>query len=84
MLLVAVGILAGAAMLSSAAKKAEFSPREKAFYADPNVVAFVRPGLTFKITSAKIATDGTISVGFKITDPKGLRLDRRASTRRAR
>jgi OmcA/MtrC family decaheme c-type cytochrome len=63
-------------MLSSAAKTTGFSPRDKAFYADPNVVAFVRPGLTFKIVSARIATDGTITVSFKVTDPKGLGLDR--------
>jgi OmcA/MtrC family decaheme c-type cytochrome len=74
--LLAVGVLAGAAVLSSAAKKTPITPRDKAFYADPNVVAFVRPGLVFQIKSAKIATDGTLSVDFTVTDPKGLGLDR--------
>ena len=41
-----------------------FSKHQKAFYADANVVAFVRPGLVITITSAEIATDGTISVVF--------------------
>jgi OmcA/MtrC family decaheme c-type cytochrome len=35
----------------------------------------VRPGLVIKIVSASIAQDGTISVDYKITDPKGLPLD---------
>jgi len=61
--------------LMSAPKKAVFTKHDKAFYADPNVVAFVRPGLNIAITSAKIANDGTISVGYKLTDPKGLPLD---------
>src|SRR3954466_13084633 len=49
---------------------------QKAFYADPRLVAFVRPGLLIKITSAAIAQDGTISVIFSLTDPQGLPLDR--------
>ena len=36
----------------------------------------VRPaGLNITIISANIATDGTITVGYKLTDPKGLPLD---------
>ena len=50
-------------MLSGAATR-PFSRNQKAFYADPKLVAFVRPGLTIKITSAAIAQDGTITVGF--------------------
>ena len=38
-------------------------------------VAEVRPGLVFKIVSANIAQDGTISVDYKVSDPKGLPLD---------
>lgn len=68
-------VIAGSLALMSAPKKREFTKRDKAFYADPNVVAFVRPGLTIDITSAKIASDGTITVGYKLTDPKGLPLD---------
>ncbi|MCU1237333.1 MAG: hypothetical protein JWP63_5300, partial [Candidatus Solibacter sp.] len=72
----AVAVIAGAAVLSSATRKTEFTPRDKAFYASSNTINFVRPGLTFTIVSAKIAADGTLSVDFKITDPKGLGLDR--------
>src|SRR5215470_19331834 len=43
--------------------------------ADAQAVQFVRPGLTIKITSAKIASDGTISVIYSLSDPAGLALD---------
>jgi OmcA/MtrC family decaheme c-type cytochrome len=63
-------------VLSSATKKTVFTPRDKAYYADANTISFVRPGLVIKIVSAKIAADGTLSVDYKLTDPKGLGLDR--------
>lgn len=40
------------------------------------MVAYVQPGLTINIASAKIAPDGTISVDYKLTDPNGAALDR--------
>jgi OmcA/MtrC family decaheme c-type cytochrome len=49
---------------------------QKASYADPRLVAFVRPGLIIKITSATVAADGTITTTFTLTDPSGLPLDR--------
>ena len=73
---VALAVIAGAAVLSSATKKTAFTPRDKAYYADPSTISFVRPGLTIKIVSAKIAADGTLAVDYKLTDPKGLGLDR--------
>jgi OmcA/MtrC family decaheme c-type cytochrome len=72
-------VVAGAALLVSSERPA-YSPSEKAFYADPKLVDFVRPGLVTKITSAEIATDGTIRARVKITDPKGLPLDREGIT----
>src|SRR5690242_13490986 len=68
-------LLASSVALVSAPKPA-FNKHQKAFYADPSVLAFVRPGLVTTIQSALIATDGTITVTFSITDPKGLPLDR--------
>jgi OmcA/MtrC family decaheme c-type cytochrome len=49
---------------------------QKASYANPNLVAFVRPGLVIKITSAQMDQGGAISVQFSLTDPQGLPLDR--------
>jgi OmcA/MtrC family decaheme c-type cytochrome len=40
------------------------------------MVNFIRPGLDMKIVSATIAPDGTISVDYKLADPKGAPLDR--------
>ncbi|HYA16075.1 MAG TPA: hypothetical protein VEF06_01345, partial [Bryobacteraceae bacterium] len=55
--------------------KHSFSPREKAFYADPAVVNAVKPGLNITINSAAIASNGTITVTYTLTDPNGLPLD---------
>ena len=38
-------------------------------------VQYVNPGLAFSVVSAKIASDGTITVDFKITDGSNLPLD---------
>jgi len=62
--------------VTGATKKHEYSPRDKAFFADPAAIAFVRPGLIFKVTAAQIANDGTMTATVSITDPLGLPLDR--------
>lgn len=51
------------------------SPHEKAAYADAATVEFVRPGLTITVNRAQIASDGTITVVYTLTDPDGLQLD---------
>src|SRR5690349_7648135 len=56
--------------------KTSFTVHDKAYYADANTVNFVRPGLTISIVSTKIASDGTITVGYNRSDPKGLAVDR--------
>jgi OmcA/MtrC family decaheme c-type cytochrome len=71
----AFGSIALTLILSGAVTR-PYARNQKAFYADPRVVAFVRPGLTIKITSAAIAQDGTITVNYSLTDPQGLPLDR--------
>ena len=72
---VALAVAAGSLVLISAPKKTQFTVHDKAYFADANTVNFVRPGLVFKIVSANIAADGTISVDYKATDPDGLGLD---------
>src|ERR1700722_8463022 len=72
-----VGLVA--ASLTSAPRR-PYSPHEKAFYADPQLVEFVLPGLTITINSAAIASNGTITVSYTLTDPNGLPLDSAGAT----
>ncbi len=73
-ILLIVTVLAGALSMQSE-ESYSFSKHEKAFYASANVINFVRPGLVFKVTSAQIAKDGTITARVLITDPKSVPLD---------
>src|SRR5690348_1287111 len=73
--LAGVAVLAGAALLWSASRPTAFTKWDRASYMNPNSYGFVRPGLNIQIVSAKIAADGTVSVDYKIQDPKGLPLD---------
>jgi OmcA/MtrC family decaheme c-type cytochrome len=66
--------LSGALTLTGGSKPA-FNRHQKAYYLPQDQIDFVRPGILFKITQARIAPDGTISATFQITDPQGLSLD---------
>ncbi len=79
-LIVAVLVVVGAAVLLSSSDKPAFTAADKAFYADQNLINFVRPGLVVKILSAEVAADGTIKTRFTLADPKGLPLDREGIT----
>ena len=70
-----LALMAGSLALVSAPKP-PFNKHQKGFYANPQLIAFVRPGLVVAIESANIADDGTITAQFKVTDPQGLPLDR--------
>src|SRR5690349_7908465 len=70
-----LAVVLGTAVLSSESGPV-FTARDKAFYKDAAAVNFVRPGLNVKITSASIASDGTISARVTVQDPRGLSLDR--------
>lgn len=74
--IVAILICVAGFAVTGTAPKHRFTEHEKAFYADSQTLAFVRPGLVLKITSADISSDGVIRVRFKLTDPQGLALDR--------
>ena len=67
-------LVAGSVVLVGSTKQ-PYSPRQKAYWADKALVAFVRPGLNIAINSAQINTAGAITVKFTLTDPMGLPLD---------
>src|SRR5436309_1696010 len=72
---IGLAILIGLAVMV-AEEKPPFTVNQKAFYMDPVEVDFVRPGLQVKILSASIDAQGVIQARFRITDPRGLPLDR--------
>src|SRR5579883_1580194 len=63
------------AQVAHLARKNGLGPRQLSNL-DANTVAFLRPGIALKVQSAGVASDGTITVRFNLTDPKGLALDR--------
>jgi OmcA/MtrC family decaheme c-type cytochrome len=73
--LIAVVLVVGACALIGAPAKTKLTPHDKAFYADPALVEYVQPGFTISVVSAKIATNGTVSVDYKLADPNGQPLD---------
>ncbi|MDX2179039.1 MAG: OmcA/MtrC family decaheme c-type cytochrome [Bryobacteraceae bacterium] len=78
-LVVAFGVAAVALGLIGA-PGSPFSPREKAYYADPHMASFIRPGLEFKITKVTIGDGGLVTARFQVTDPRGVPLDREGIT----
>src|SRR5450755_4038285 len=69
-----IAALIGAIGLQSGSKSL-FNKHQKAFFASQSVIDFARPGFVVTINSAKIASDGTITVTYTLTDPAGLPLD---------
>jgi len=68
---VAVGAAAG----DPAHRRAQFyTPHDKAYFL-PDSVEFVNPGLIIAVQSAAIASDGTITATWTVSDPTGLPLD---------
>jgi len=53
-----------------------YSAHDKLAYVDPVLIDFVRPGLTAKLEDPTVGTDRRIRVKVRLTDPKGLPLDR--------
>jgi hypothetical protein len=68
-------LIAICASVLNGSGKRNFTVHDRAYYLDPKAIDFVRPGLLVKITGAAIASDGTITVDFTVTDPRGLPLD---------
>ena len=57
-------------------RRSGYTRHDRAFYLDPNLVSYIRPGIVVKVASAAIASDGTITARVTITDPKGVPLDK--------
>ena len=72
-LLVAMLMAGSVALLSST--KSPFSSREKASFADPAALNFVRPGVAINITNIQFAVGSPLTVTYQLTDPKGALLD---------
>jgi len=72
-LLVMLVVASAVALVGS--PKPPYSPREKAYYADPALIAYVNPGLVITINSAQISSGGVITVTYTLTDPTGTPLD---------
>lgn len=68
-------VAAGSLVLTGAPKRSQFGVHDREYYLDPMTLQFIRPGLAINIVSASITQTGTISVDFKLTDPKGVPLD---------
>src|SRR5580692_637283 len=65
----------GAAAGDPTHRRAQFyTPHDKAYFL-PDSVEFVNPGLTITVQSAAIASDGTVTTAFTVSDPTGLPLD---------
>ena len=75
-LITVLALLLGAEAVSLAAKQQGWTPHDLAYYLSPQALDFIRPGVVVKIVFANIATDGTISARFTVTDPKGVPLDK--------
>ena len=67
-------VVAGSIVMLSGQKNGPANHLVRASAAQATV-EYVNPGLSFSVVSAKIASDGTISVDYKITDGTGLPLD---------
>ncbi len=61
--------------LTGQSKKHVYGPRDKAFYADPALVDFVRPGLVITINSAKISSAELSASSTLLPIPRGCHLD---------
>ena len=82
--LLSLSVLTGVAGVVSRAnisrKNLAITLHNKAFYLSATDADFIRPGLVVKIESAAIDASGIITTKFKLTDPKGLPLDRTGLT----
>jgi OmcA/MtrC family decaheme c-type cytochrome len=68
------GVLA--ACLANAGDSKDSNQKNKAAFLSEAELSFIRPGLVLDILSAAIDPDGTVRYQFRLTDPRGVPLDR--------
>jgi OmcA/MtrC family decaheme c-type cytochrome len=68
-------VVAASALMMSGQNRAILDAHDKAAYAPQAMVQYVNPGLVYSVVSVKIASDGTTTVDYKVTDPNGIALD---------
>ena len=76
---IAIALLTTMALLgadSKVAPKKSFGSSRKIANLNTAEASFIRPGLVIGIVSASVAQDGVIKARVKVTDPRGLPLDR--------
>lgn len=73
-LLICTSLLVADGVLPKASKYPKFSAQ--AIVDAQAQIGYIRPGIVLKIVSATIGSDNSVKVRFKITDPKGVPLDR--------
>ncbi len=73
-LLIALVLVASISLIS--ATKSSWTKRDKAFFADADTLAFVRPGLKITIQSVDAAADGVVRARVSFTDEQDVPLDR--------
>ncbi len=54
----------------------QYSKLDKRHYLTDEQIAFIRPGLVLTVQDVSVLADRSLSVTYKITDPKGLPLDK--------
>ena len=74
--LLAVFTLIGLGWHLTSASGPEFTENDKAFYADANLLNFVRPGLVIDVIGHEVSADGTVRARVKLTDLRTAGLDR--------
>jgi OmcA/MtrC family decaheme c-type cytochrome len=67
-------LMAGSVALLSSTKS-PFSTREKASFANPAALSFVRPGVAIQITNVQFTAGNPLTVNYKLADPQGALLD---------
>jgi OmcA/MtrC family decaheme c-type cytochrome len=73
-------LLVGAALLVGDSSSPKYTKHDRGYWARQDQLSFVRPGIILKISAVTIGSDGTVKARFKITDPRGVPLDREGIT----